>query len=150
MQNGVSLLAEKYRSRPVFSPRRDSSISAIRWEGLRPSDAALAFFRCVCLFFHALLDIPRALCYDVADIERGGGFTMTCPYCGQAMTPGTLVFDARCPAFFVADGEKLSLGDRISGKGRVDTRTSFWQGATMSGAYCDACRKLILDTQVHT
>ncbi len=75
---------------------------------------------------------------------------MTCPYCGQAMTPGTLVFDARGPAFVGADGEKLALGDRNRGKGRVAPRTSFWQGATMSGAYCDACRKLILDTQVHT
>ncbi len=75
---------------------------------------------------------------------------MTCPYCGQAMTSGTLIFDARCPAFFVADGEKLSLGDRICRKGMVETRNSFWQGASISGAYCDACRKLILDTQVHT
>lgn len=82
--------------------------------------------------------------------DKKGGFTMTCPYCGQAMTPGTLVFDARCPAYFVADGDKLSLGDRISGKGRVDAQTSFWQGARMVGAYCDACRKLILDTQVHS
>lgn len=73
---------------------------------------------------------------------------MKCPYCEKIMRSGKLKGDGRSPMKFIPEGEKLSLGDLFIGKGMIDGNYK-WGVYTIDVNYCDSCKKMIIDTDIH-
>ncbi len=73
---------------------------------------------------------------------------MTCPFCGQEMKRGIMSGDGRSAVFWKAGDRKAPLSDRLVGTGIVSAARRFLGTFTMETYYCDACRKMIFETDI--
>ena len=72
---------------------------------------------------------------------------MKCPYCGSEMQEGRLTGDGRSRVHWVPDGEKLTVADRLTGRGLVDAKYHLSE-FVIRAQYCAGCEKMIFDTKI--
>ena len=73
---------------------------------------------------------------------------MLCPWCGQEMQAGTLAGSDRACLSWRPGGVKRRFMDALGGRGVVkNAHRGLWR-FTLSGHYCDHCKKMILDTDI--
>lgn len=76
---------------------------------------------------------------------------MNCPYCGGEMQSGYLRCDNRSGLVFIREGEKVGWFDREIGRtGQLKATDIGFAVAKTPSAYCPACKKMIIDTDIGT
>lgn len=70
---------------------------------------------------------------------------MECPFCGKEMRKGILSGDVRSKIFWNPENEKLSMLDKMAGKGMIDAEYSLTKFKILSD-YCDTCKKMVFST----
>lgn len=73
---------------------------------------------------------------------------MNCPYCDREMTIGNLIGDGRSGVHFQPQGVKFTLGDILSGVGKVEAAQFKWFKFQIPAYHCSRCRKMIIDTAI--
>lgn len=78
---------------------------------------------------------------------------MTCPYCGEQMQSGVIRYDNRFGLRWVNEAEKPSNWDKLcaslGGLGQLTAaEEDGWGRGRISGEYCAACKKLIIETDI--
>lgn len=72
---------------------------------------------------------------------------MICPFCEQEMITGIMSGDGRSPVRWAPLDGKLSLMEKIVGKGIV-TGVTYKFGFKIETEYCPHCKKMIFNTDV--
>lgn len=72
---------------------------------------------------------------------------MKCPFCEKEMKKGVISGDGRSRIFWEPQNEKLSVMDKIVGKGMIDAEYSLSK-FKIHAEYCDACKKMIFSTNI--
>ncbi len=75
---------------------------------------------------------------------------MICPYCGKEMREGLLTGDGRSALRWSDNDEKLSIFDKLGGKGTVESAQYNWAAFKLDAVYCSDCKKLIIDTDIQS
>lgn len=72
---------------------------------------------------------------------------MECPYCKDEMCPGNIEADGRRNLIWVDSTHRRSILSKLKGKDCIilDRSNSFIK-CSVSGYYCDKCKKIIIDT----
>lgn len=74
---------------------------------------------------------------------------MKCPYCDKEMAEGTLSGDMRANLTFSPDDKPLRWYDRLAGTGRLTAAMKGpWYTNKVKAQFCNACKKIIIDTDV--
>ena len=74
---------------------------------------------------------------------------MNCPFCEKEMKKGVLSGDGRGKVRWNEGDERPSLIDRLSEKGCVTTAKYTISNFTIESFYCDSCKKMIIETDLH-
>ncbi len=74
---------------------------------------------------------------------------MECPYCKQEMKRGYLKGDGRQKVRWHEEGKKIALTDKIVGAGILQAVEYGFGTFKLFGAYCEGCKKLIIDTGIN-
>lgn len=73
---------------------------------------------------------------------------MKCPFCEQEMILGTISGDGRSRVFWTTAEDKISLMDKIVGKGMVESVSYSLGTFKVEAQYCPHCKKMIFDTDI--
>lgn len=73
---------------------------------------------------------------------------MKCPYCEKEMQNGTISGDGRSGVYFNEGTNRVSMMDKLVGKGKVLAVNYGLATFTVEANYCPSCKKLIIDTEI--
>lgn len=72
---------------------------------------------------------------------------MKCPFCEKEMKKGIISGDGRSKIFWEPQNEKLSVMDKMVGKGMIDADYSLAK-FKIQADYCENCQKMIFSTNI--
>ena len=73
---------------------------------------------------------------------------MECPYCGNEMQTGVLSGNDRSQITWKSGEKEASLFDKLMGNGKLTAANYGAASFSVAANFCDACKKMIIDTDV--
>ena len=73
---------------------------------------------------------------------------MKCPYCDKEMQKGIISGDGRSVVYWKSGDKKANLWDKIAETGRIKAVKYSLAVFTIEAYYCEACKKMIFETDI--